>query len=78
MPMEPTLLLGISLLCLFLYLLCYAPVLKFSTYYAQYYAHACMRKRFVLKFDCFIRINSLDFNVVTVLFKVLRTTQSHK
>ena len=27
------------LLCLFFYLLCYAAVLKFFTYYAQYYAH---------------------------------------
>ena len=33
------------------YLLCYAPVLKFLTYYAQYYAHV---KELYLKFDCFI------------------------
>ena len=31
--------LGTSLLCLFFHLLCYALVLKFFTYYAQYYAH---------------------------------------
>ena len=30
--------LGIGLLCLFFYLLCYAAVLKILTYYAQYYA----------------------------------------
>ena len=33
------LLLGTGLLCLFFYLLCYAAVLKFLTYYAQYYVH---------------------------------------
>ena len=42
--------LGTSLLCLFFHLLCYAAVLKFLTYYAQYYAHVC------LKFDCSIRV----------------------
>ena len=34
--------LGTSLLCLFFHLLCYAAVLKFLTYYAQYYAHVKM------------------------------------
>ena len=38
---------------LIFYLLCYAPVLKFLTYYAQYYAHV---KYLCLKFDCFIRV----------------------
>ena len=55
-------------LCLFFYLLCYAAVLKFLTYYAQYYAHV---KDLCLKSDCSIRVYSLGinkiFNMVTVL-----------
>ena len=35
------------------YLLCYAPVLKFLTYYAQCYAHV---KDLCINFGCFIRI----------------------
>ena len=38
-------------------LLCYAAVLKFLTYYAQYYAH--VKELHVLKFDCSIRVYSL-------------------
>ena len=49
-------LLGTGLLCLFFYLLCYAAVLKFFTYYAQYYAHV---KELCLKSDCSIREYSL-------------------
>ena len=41
---------------LIFYLLCYAAVLKFLTYYAQYYAHV---KELCLKFDCSIRVYSL-------------------
>ena len=37
-------------------ILCYAAVLKFLTYYAQYYAHV---KDLCLKFDCSIRVYSL-------------------
>ena len=36
-------------------LLCYAAVLKILTYYAQYYAHVC------LKFDCSIRVCSQNY-----------------
>ena len=43
---------------LIFYLLCYAPVLKILTYYAQYYAHV---KDLCLNFDCFIRVYSLCF-----------------
>ena len=39
---------GTSLLCLF-----FTPVLKFLTYYAQYYAHV---KDLCLKIGCFIRV----------------------
>ena len=46
---------GTSLLCLFFHLLCYAAVLKILTYYAQYYAHVC------LKFDCSIRVYSQNY-----------------
>ena len=38
---------------LIFYLLCYAAVLKFLTYYAQYYTNI---KELCLKSDCFIRI----------------------
>ena len=41
---------------LILYLLCYAAVLKFLTYYAQYYAYV---KELCLKFDCSITVYSL-------------------
>ena len=40
---------------LMFYLLCYAPVLKLLTYYAQYYAHV----NDLFKFGCFIRVYSL-------------------
>ena len=49
---------GTGLLCLFFYLLCYAAVFNFFTYYAQYYAHV---KELCLKSDCSIRIYSLIF-----------------
>ena len=56
--------LGTSLLCLFLpIMLGYAPVLKFLTYYAQYYAHV---KDLCLKFDCFYYS----------IFKVLHITRT--
>ena len=40
---------------LIFHLLCYAAVLKILTYYAQYYAHVC------LKFDCSIRVYSQNY-----------------
>ena len=46
---------------LIFYLLCYVPVLKFLTYYAQYYIHV---KDLCFKFGFFIRVYSLS-NVVT-------------
>ena len=54
--------LGTGVLCLFFNLLCYAAVLKFLTYYAQYYAHV---KTVLLEYihlyqyyhgDCSIRV----------------------
>ena len=39
-------------------------VLKFLTYYAQYYAH-------VFKSDCSIRVYSLVFNMVSVLLEYI-------
>ena len=48
------LLIGTGLLCLFLYLLCYAAVLKFLTYYTYSILCSCC-----LKFDCSIRVYSL-------------------
>ena len=48
---------------LIFYLLCYAPVLKFLTYYAQYYAHV---KDLCLKIDCFIRVYSLVYCFIRV------------
>ena len=64
--------LGTGLLCLFFYLLCYAAVLKFLTYYAQYYAHV---KELCLKSDCSIRVYSLVskiFNMVSVLLEYIK------
>ena len=46
---------------LIFYVLCYAAVLKFLTYYAQYYAHA---KDLCLEFDCFIRVYSLQIIII--------------
>ena len=40
---------------LIFHLLCYAAVLKIKTYYAQYYAHVC------LKCDCSIRVYSQNY-----------------
>ena len=56
------------MLKLFFHLLCYAAVLKFLTYYAQYYAHV---KELCLKSDCSIRVYSLVSKIlmwVTVLY----------
>ena len=44
------------MLIFYLGLLCYALVLKFLIYYAQYYAHV---KDLCLKFDCLIKVYSL-------------------
>ena len=56
-------------------LLCYAAVLKFLTYYAQYYAHVT---ELCLKSDCSIRVYSLpikngecSIRVITSMVSVL-------
>ena len=59
------------LIMLIFYLLCYAAVLKFLTYYAQYYAHV---KELCLKSDCSVRVYSLVskiilFNMMSVLLE---------
>ena len=57
---------------LIFYLLCYAAVLNFLTYYAQYYAHV---KELCLKSDCSIRVYSLVskiFNMVSVLLEYIK------
>ena len=46
---------------LIFYLLCYAAVLKFLTYYAQYYAYV---KELRLKSDCSIRVYSLVSKII--------------
>ena len=51
------------------YLLCYAPVLKFLTYYAQYYAHVkdlCLNLIVLLEY-----IHLYKINVVTVLLEYI-------
>ena len=56
---------------LIFYLLCYAAVLKFLTYNAQYYAYV---KELCLKIDCSIRVYSLaskKFNMVSVLLEYI-------
>ena len=54
---------------LIFYLLWYAAVLKFLTYYAQYYAHV---KELCLKSDCFIRVYSLVPNMMSVLLEYIK------
>ena len=46
---------------LIFYLLCYAAVLNFFTYYVQYYAHV---KELCLKSDCSIRVYSLVSKII--------------
>ena len=54
---------------LIFYLLCYAAVLKFLTYYAQYYAHV---KELCLKSDCSIRVYLLVSKIVSVLLEHIK------
>ena len=54
---------------LIFYLLCYAAVLNFFTYYAQYYAHV---QELCLKSDCSIRVYLLVSKMVSVLLEYIR------
>ena len=65
LPSGRCLLIGTGLLCLFFYLLCYAAVLKFLTYYAQYYAHV---ETVLLEY---IHWYHKIFNMVTVLLEYI-------
>ena len=59
---------------LIFYLLCYAAVLKFLTYYAQYYANI---KELCLKSDCFIRIYLLILIIYLIWQCFIRVYQVH-
>ena len=54
---------------LIFHLLCYAAVLKFLTYYAQYYAHV---KELCLKSDCSIRVYSLVSHMLSLLLEYIK------
>ena len=64
---------GTGLLYLFFYLLCYAAVLKFLTYYAQYYAHVknCAYKLTVL-LEYIHLYQKVIFCVVSVLLEYIK------